>query len=117
MEAGVEVMLDKWDLKEGNDAFAFMEKMVSDPQIKKVILICDQNYATKANARAGGVGAEAQIITPEIYNKQDQNKFVAVIREKDKDGNACVPTYYGSRIYIDLSDPSSYTENFESVIR
>jgi len=32
-EAGVDVIFDKWDLKEGHDAFAFMEKMVTDPEI------------------------------------------------------------------------------------
>ena len=28
-ESGVDVILDKWDLREGNDATAFMEKMVT----------------------------------------------------------------------------------------
>lgn len=40
-ESGVDVILDKWDLKEGHDAVAFMEKMVTDPEIKKVAIICD----------------------------------------------------------------------------
>ena len=47
---GVDVILDKWDLKEGNDANAFMEKMVSDEEIKKVILVIDEQYSDKANA-------------------------------------------------------------------
>lgn len=38
-EDGVDVILDKWDLKEGHDAHAFMEKMVTDPGIKKVALV------------------------------------------------------------------------------
>jgi SEFIR domain-containing protein len=29
-EAGVDVILDRWDLKERHDAHAFMERMVSD---------------------------------------------------------------------------------------
>ena len=66
-ESGVDVILDKWDLKEGHDAHAFMEKMVADQAIKKVALICDQLYSEKANGRSGGVGIEAQIISPEIY--------------------------------------------------
>ena len=37
-EVGVDVILDKWDLKERHDAIAFMEKIVTDPEIKKVIL-------------------------------------------------------------------------------
>lgn len=116
-ENGVDVILDKWDLREGNDANAFMEKMVTDAEIKKVILICDQAYAEKANNRSGGVGTEAQIISGEIYAAQDQAKFVAVVKERDAEGNAYLPAYYHSRIYIDLSDPSTYSENFEQLLR
>ena len=45
VESGVDVILDKWDLKEGHDAYAFMEKMVTDPDIKKVAIISDRVYA------------------------------------------------------------------------
>ncbi len=116
-ESGVDVILDKWDLKEGHDAHAFMERMVSDPEVKKVALICDRVYAEKANSRVGGVGTEAQIITPEIYAKTDQNKFVAVLAERDADGNAYQPAYVGSRIHIDLSDVDAYGRNFEQLLR
>ena len=34
-ENGVDVTIDKWDLKEGHDAIKFMEKMVTDPELKK----------------------------------------------------------------------------------
>jgi hypothetical protein len=40
--SGVDVTLDKWDLKEGHDAHAFMEQMVTDPDIEKVIMVCDK---------------------------------------------------------------------------
>jgi len=116
-DSSVDVILDKWDLKEGNDANAFMEQMVTDPEIKKVILVCDKQYAEKTDRRDGGVGTEAQIISPEIYQKQDQNKFVAVIAEKDENGKPYLPTYYKSRVYIDLSDNEQYTKNFEQVLR
>ena len=102
LENGVDVILDKWDLKEGNDANAFMEKMVTDESVKKVILVIDEQYSDKANNRAGGVGTEAQIISAEIYESVDQNKFVAVIAKKDTDGNTNLPVFYKSRIYIDL---------------
>lgn len=116
-EAGIDVILDKWDLKEGQDAHVFMERMVNDADIKKVILICDKIYADKANGRSGGVGTEAQIITPELYAHHSQTKFVAVIKERSEDGSAYLPTYYKSRIYIDLSDAATYSENFERLIR
>ena len=115
--AGVDVILDKWDLKEGHDAIAFMEKMVTDPEIKKVIIVSDRVYAQKADSRKGGVGTETQIISKEIYDKVEQDKFVVVIAEKDEDGRPYLPTYYKSRIYIDLSEPDSYADNFERLLR
>lgn len=116
-ESNVDAILDKWDLREGHDANAFMEKMVTDPQIKKVLLICDQVYARKTDGRSGGVGTEAQIISGEIYKQQEQDKFVAVVAERDERGAAYLPAYYKSRIYIDLSQPDTYSENFEKLLR
>lgn len=116
-ESGVDVILDKWDLKEGHDAYAFMEKMVNDPEIEKVAIVCDEVYSAKADGRAGGVGTETQIISKEVYDNQQQDKFVVVVSEKDEQGRAYLPTYYKSRIYIDLSEPDSYAENFERLLR
>ena len=116
-QAGVEVILDKWDLKEGHDAIAFMEKMVTDPEIKKVIIVSDRVYAEKADSRKGGVGTETQIISKEIYDEVEQDKFVVVIAEKDESGKSYLPAYYKSRIYLDLSEPDNYTENFEGLLR
>ena len=116
-ESGIDVILDKWDLKEGYDAVAFMEKMVTDPEIKKVAIITDETYATKADGRDGGVGTETQIISKKVYDDQEQDKFVAVVAQKDEHGKPYLPTYYKSRIYIDLSEPDKYGENFERLIR
>lgn len=66
--SGVDVILDKWDLKEGHDSISFMEKMVTNPDVKKVIIISDKQYANKADGRDGGVGTETQIISKEILS-------------------------------------------------
>ena len=79
---GVEVVLDKWDLKEGQDKYAFMEQCVNDPEITKVLIVCDKKYADKANARVGGVGDETVIISSEVYGKMNQEKFIPIIAEK-----------------------------------
>jgi len=94
-----------------------MEKMVTDSEINKVALICDRIYAEKADGRSGGVGTETQIISPEMYSKQDQSKFVAIIAERDEKGKPFLPTYYKSRIYIDLSSADSYANGFEQLLR
>lgn len=116
-ESGIDVILDKWELKEGHDSIAFMEKMVTDPTIQKVAVISDKKYAEKADGRASGVGTETQIISREVYEKQDQNKFVAVLPERDGEGKPFLPTYYKGRIYIDLSSSDNYTEEFERLVR
>jgi hypothetical protein len=116
-DSGVDVILDKWDLKEGNDAVAFMEQMVTNSEIKKVVIVSDEIYAAKANGRSGGVGTETQIISKEVYDNQSQDKFVAVISEKDDNDKPFLPTYYKSRIYIDLSEADKYSENFERLLR
>ena len=116
-ESGVDAILDKWDLQEGQEANAFMERMVSDEEIKKVIIVCDRTYAEKSNSREGGAGTEAQIISKELYQQEDQGKFVAVVTEKDEQGHAYLPTYYASRIYIDFSDAARFSESFERLLR
>lgn len=116
-ESGVDVTLDKWDLKEGHDAVAFMEQMVTNKDITKVAIICDKTYAEKADGRAGGVGTETQIISKNVYENQAQEKFVAIVSEKDDTGKPYLPTYYKSRIYIDLSEADKYSENFEKLLR
>lgn len=116
-DSGVDAILDKWDLKEGHDAVAFMEKMVTDPTIEKVAIILDKTYAEKANKRSGGVRTETQIISKEIYDNQEQDKFVAIVFEKDENDKAFLPIYYKSRIFIDLSEDDTYVENFEKLLR
>ena len=39
MHDGIYVVLDKWELKEGQDKYAFMERCVNDPEISKVLIM------------------------------------------------------------------------------
>lgn len=104
------------ELREGHDAIQFMESMVADPAVTKVIVVSDKVYAEKADNRKGGVGTESQIMSPEIYKKADQNKFVAVVKEVDANGVPYLPTFLRSRIYIDMT-PNQYSTNFEELLR
>lgn len=85
-----------------------MEKMVTDPKIRKVVVVCDRLYAEKADGRQGGVGTETQIISKEVYDQvnlvDQEQKFVALIAEKYEEDEPYVPTFLKSRIYIDMSD-------------
>jgi hypothetical protein len=113
----VHVIIDEWDLKEGQDKYQFMEQMVNNPEVNRVLLICNKDYADKANAKKGGVGIESLIVSDEIYSKVDQTKFIPIIFEYDENGKACVPTFVHSRIYIDLSSDAVFEENYEKLLR
>lgn len=91
--------------------------MVTDESIDKILIVCDRKYAEKANKRSGGVGTETQIISAKVYQSVKQSKFVVVIAERDEEGKAPRPTYYASRIYIDLSTEELYPKNFEQLLR
>lgn len=116
-EDGVDVVLDIYDLKEGHDKFAFMERMVTDETVTHVLIVCDKTYSEKADARKAGVGTESQIISKEVYDKVEQSKFIPIVCEFDEDGNPYLPTYLKSRIWIDFSAPDTVNKNWERLIR
>ena len=114
---GIITVLDKWDLKEGQDKHVFMEQMVNDVSIKKVLVVCDRVYQTKADDRKGGVGTETQLISKEVYENTVQEKFIPIVREYDDVGKPCIPHYMASRIYIDLSSDEKFEESYQKLIR
>lgn len=114
---GIDVKLDRWDLKPGHDALAFMESMVTDKTIKKVLMVCDREYVERADNRQGGVGIESQIISPNVYAKTDQEKFAAVVLELDADGRPRVPAFMSSRIYFDMTTADAKKENYQEIVR
>jgi hypothetical protein len=113
----VDVILDLWDLREGQDKNQFMERMVTDSDIKRVLIICNKDYKEKADSRKGGVGTESMIMSGEIYAKADQTKFIPLIFEADEQGNAYVPVFVHSRIYLDFKDEDVFEANYEQLIR
>lgn len=114
---GIDVVMDIWNLKEGQDKYAFMEQCVNNSEIDKVLIICDQKYTEKANNREGGVGDETVIISSEVYGKVKQEKFIPIIFEKDEEKNPYCPAYIKSRIYIDLSSEGEYETEYEKLLR
>jgi len=114
---GVDVVLDIWDLKEGDDKYAFMENMITDESVTHVLVFSDSGYTEKADARKAGVGTESQIISKEVYSKIKQSKFLPIVCEFDTHGKECLPTFFQSRIWIDFSSDEAVNKNWEQLIR
>ncbi|WP_302435418.1 toll/interleukin-1 receptor domain-containing protein [Roseburia inulinivorans] len=110
---GIEVVIDYKNLKLGHDKYMFMEKMVNDSSIDKVLIICNSEYKKKADARIGGVGDEAIIITPQVYRQAEQEKFIPVVCEKDANGEPYLPIYLASRMYADLTN---FSEGYKNLL-
>lgn len=115
---GIETLFDQFDLKPGNSLHNYMEKCVSDSTVTNVLILLNPEYKKKADERKGGAGIETQIISEEVYNNLDNTKFVPLIF--DLNGKQVVdvlPIYLKSRYFVDLSNLSTYEDQYKSLIR
>ena len=114
---GLDAIIDEYDLELGHDVNQFMERTATDTSLTRVLIMCDRSYTEKANARTGGVGKEAVIISEEVYSKNDPGKFIPVILEKDGNGVAYRPAFLKSAFFIDLSEDRLFDVNYERLLR
>ncbi|MCQ2211408.1 MAG: TIR domain-containing protein [Paludibacteraceae bacterium] len=114
---GVDVIYDRWSLKEGNDTYDFMEKSVKDPSITNVLILLDPTYAKKADARDGGVGTETQIISTNVYADVAQDKFIPIVFGRDEQGNICKPQYLQGRLHFDLTKSDKSDIEYKRLVR
>ncbi|SHE67344.1 Leucine Rich Repeat [Bacteroides luti] len=112
-EKGIFVYLDQFDLKPGMDKNHYMENIIFKSQ--RVIVILTPNYKLKADKRDGGVGYEYSIITSEIFDSQDENKFIPVLRSGEIDESS--PIALKSRIAIFMDDDTKFEDKFDELCR
>ena len=101
---GVNVILDQWDLKPGQDIVAFMHKGIA--RADRVLLICSDKYVQKADDGSGGVGYEKLIVSAELAAKTDSAKFIPIVRSNPS--NRKLPVFMGSRLYVDFEHDAQY---------
>lgn len=114
---GIDVKLDKWELKAGNNLHAFMENIDHDKTLDRILILINQEYVNKADLKQGGVGVETQIMSPEVYKNVRQTKILPIIFEKNLDGTIPKPTYLKSTVYFDLSDPEIFEEEYRKLVK
>lgn len=113
---GVDTLFDKFNLKPGQNMHGFMQESVNNPEVTFVLILCNPEYKRKADNYEGGVGEEAQILSPELYANISSDRFVPIIFDPSGE-NECVPTFLKGRIYIDLSDGQKFEANYEGLLR
>ena len=107
--SGVDVTLDQWDLRPGQDKNVFMEMSIRDAE--KVLILCEKEYTERANNREGGVGKETTIITPDVYGQYRQEKFIPVVMESP----ASFPAYLKSAMAVFYITEAE--EEFDDLLR
>jgi len=92
---GVNARIDKYHVKAGFD----LPQWMTDEIIKadKVLLICDEHYAKKADMRKAGVGWETMIVQGDMYIQGTNNKYISI---NYGDFNDSIPRYLKSKLAI-----------------
>ncbi len=110
---GVNVVLDRWNLKLGSDVASFMERGLS--KSNRVICICSDKYVEKANGGKGGAGYEKHIMTAEYVKDQNTNWVVPLIKNNPTEKKT--PTFLNGRMYISFEDANLYETKYEELLR
>jgi len=110
---GVDVILDKWEVKLGKHLPDFMASSVN--KADRVICILTPNYKKKSDGLTGGVGVEYSIISAEIQKNIRTEKFIPLF----KSGNIVddIPTFLEGRDFVDMRDEAKYNEKIEELVR
>ncbi len=114
---GINVVIDVWDLKIGDNKYSFMEKCIGDPSINHVLIFSDIKYAQKANDREGGVGNETDIIAPVLYSSNNKGRIIPIVMERYPDGNPCLPISMRSLMFIDFSDERNIDKEYNKLLQ
>ena len=112
MGNGIEAMLDMWELGPGDDIARFMERGLKEAD--RILMICTAQYVAKAEAGKGGVGYEKMIMTAEYMKQVDSKRVIPVIRQS---GTNHVPTFLGTKLYMDFSTEDRAEYNFDQLAR
>ena len=110
---GVEVILDQWDLRIGEEIPRFVEESILNSD--RVLLFCTENYVAKANKRVGGVGLEALVINSTLMEDLGSTKFIAIVKQNGE--QVKLPELLKNRLYINLSHDETFDSEMERLVR
>lgn len=103
---GVDVRLDRWDVRLGHDLYLFMEQYAQVSA--RVLVVLSDDYGPKAEGRASqvsGVGTETAIISSTIYQDLGSNRVIPIVPDSGTVAGApIVPIYLEGKNRIDFRD-------------
>ncbi|MDE6284791.1 MAG: toll/interleukin-1 receptor domain-containing protein, partial [Bacilli bacterium] len=108
---GVDVYLDQWDARLGNDLAFFMEQGLTSSQL--VLCVCSENYVKKANSGKGGVGYEKRILSADLMSNINVNYIIPIIRNNQ---NKTLPHFLSGLKYADFSIDKDYLTTYTELL-
>ena len=106
-ENGVDVDLDQYDLSPGDRLPKFMEEKITNSDF--VLIVCTENYKIKADNRKSGVGYEGHIISSELFSKNNDKKFIPIV--KNNFSSDTLPVFLSGKLGIPLPEDIDTDEN------
>ena len=107
---GVDVILDQWDLRLGDDLPFFMENGLSSSSL--VLCVCSDKYVRKANAGKGGVGYEKKILAADLMKDVEKNYVIPVMRNTS---NKDLPYFLAGSLFVDFTS-SDYRKPYTDLL-
>jgi len=109
---GVNIIIDQWDARLGDDLPFFMEQGLSTSAL--VLCVCSDKYVEKANTNKGGVGYEKKILAANLIN-DSSNNYIIPIKRKNITGKT--PTFLSGSKYIDFEKDSDYFNKYDELLQ
>ncbi|WP_398574407.1 toll/interleukin-1 receptor domain-containing protein [Staphylococcus equorum] len=116
-EHGLEVKLDLWAFRKGQDLNKGMEDLATNSDV--ILIIGDENYVKKANDRSGGVGRESVILSENYFNKikRKTSKILYAYTEKDESDSPIIPNYMLGINSFDLTNEAKDFQRIDEIAR
>lgn len=110
---GIDVILDQWHVRYGDDLAAFMNRSVREAD--RVLVICTEAYLEKAIRRAGGVGYELMMVSGELMRDVGTAKFIPVVVQSLEPSK--LPPDLATRLFFDLRYGPTYNDKLLELAR
>lgn len=108
---GVDVILDQWDVRLGDDLSSFMEQGLTKSHL--VICVCSDKYIAKTNDGLGGAGYEKRILASEMLNDEDKRFIIPIIKNCSSERK--VPRFLSGLKYVDF-DNGRYFNRYQELL-
>ena len=109
---GVDVILDQWDARLGDDLAFFMEQGLTSSHV--VICVCSELYKIKADNLSGGVGYEKRIISASMFSGCNSSYVIPIVRNNSRVDK--LPFFLSGLKYEDF-DKIDYYSAYDALLK